>query len=164
MNTSKTSLLIGERAPDFTLPALNPDEGEIEISVSKFTGKILVLFFYPKDMTPGCTTEATAFSALKKDFDALECEIIGISKDSLARHAKFIAKHDLKITLAADEEGKTCESYGVWVLKKLYGREYMGIQRTSYLIGKDGKIAHIWPKVRVKNHAEDVLDKVRELV
>ena len=145
-------------APDFTLPASGPTDGNGEITLSSLRTNMVVLFFYPKDMTPGCTTEAIAFSSLKKDFDALGVKIIGISKDSVARHDKFIAKHDLNMALAADEDGKVCEAYGIWVLKKLYGREYMGIERSTFLIGTDGKIAQIWRKVRVKNHAEAVLE------
>lgn len=149
----------GMTAPDFTLPT----DGNGEITLSSLRTNMVVLFFYPKDMTPGCTTEAIAFSSLKKDFDALGAKIIGISKDSVARHDKFIAKHDLNMTLAADEDGKVCEAYGIWVLKKLYGREYMGIERSTFLIGEDGKIAQIWRKVRVKNHAESVLEAAQAL-
>jgi len=154
---------IGQAAPDFTLPTANEYDENSEITLSNLRKNIVVLFFYPKDMTPGCTTEATAFSALKKDFDAHSVKIIGISKDSVARHNKFIAKHDLNITLAADEDGKVCDAYGVWVLKKLYGREYMGIERSTYLIDAEGKIVQIWRKVRVKGHAEAVLDCVKAL-
>lgn len=154
---------IGQIAPDFTLPATSSDNGNGEVTLSNLRGNIVVLFFYPKDMTPGCTTEATAFSTLKKDFDTLSVKIIGISKDSIVRHDKFIAKHDLNMTLVADEDGIACEAYGVWVLKKLYGREYMGIERSTYLIGADGKITQIWRKVRVKEHAEAVLDAVKAL-
>jgi len=154
---------IGQSAPDFTLPATDGIVGNNESTLSSLRGNIVVLFFYPKDMTPGCTTEAIAFSALKKDFDAHSVKIIGISKDSLARHDKFIAKHALNMTLVADEAGIACEAYGVWVLKKLYGREYMGIERSTYLIDADSKIAQIWRKVRVKGHAEAVLDAVKTL-
>ena len=154
---------IGQTAPDFTLPTTDAISGNSELTLSSLRGNIVVLFFYPKDMTPGCTTEATAFSTLKKDFDTLGVKIVGISKDSIARHDKFIAKHDLNMTLVADEEGVACEAYGVWVLKKLYGREYMGIERSTYLISADGKIAQIWRKVRVKGHAETVLDTVKAL-
>ena len=143
---------IGQTAPDFTLPKDRMTDGPNEIALSSLRGNMVVLFFYPKDMTPGCTTEAIAFTSMKKDFDALGVKIIGISKDSVARHDKFIAKHDLKNPLAADEDGKVCEAYGVWVLKKLYGREYMGIERSTFLIDADGKIAQIWRKVRVKGH------------
>jgi thioredoxin-dependent peroxiredoxin len=152
---------IGQIAPDFTLPSTDVIVGNNEVTLSSLRGNIVVLFFYPKDMTPGCTTEATALSALKKDFDALGVQIIGISKDSIARHDKFIAKHNLNMVLVADEEGVACEAYGVWVLKKLYGREYMGIERSTYLIDAAGKIVQIWRKVRVKGHAEAVLQAVK---
>jgi len=152
-------LKTGMVAPDFTLPT----DGNGEITLSSLRTNMVVLFFYPKDMTPGCTTEAIAFSTLKKDFDALGVKIIGISKDSVARHDKFIAKHDLNMTLAADEDGKVCEAYGIWVLKKLYGREYMGIERSTFLISADGKIAQVWRKVRVKGHAEAVLEAAQAL-
>ncbi len=154
---------IGTLAPDFTLETTSVTEGKRELKLSELRGNIVVLFFYPKDMTPGCTTEATAFSSLKKDFDAHNAKIIGISKDSVARHDKFIAKHDLLIELAADEEGITCEDYSVWVLKKLYGREYMGIERSTFLLDVDGKITHVWRKVRVKGHAKAVLDAINSL-
>ncbi len=150
-------LSIGDIAPDFTLPI----NGGEEITLSSLRGNMVVLYFYPKDMTPGCTTQAISFSALKKGFDTLEVKIIGMSKDSVTRHDKFIAKHDLNFTLASDIEGTTIEAYGVWVLKKLYGREYMGIERATFLIGTDGKILHIWRKVRVKGHVEAVLETVK---
>ena len=148
------TLEIGSKAPDFTLPTNGGDN----VTLSDLRNNMVVLYFYPKDMTPGCTTEAIGFSTLKKDFDALGVKIIGISKDSVARHDKFVTKHDLTITLASDETGEICEKYGIWVLKKLYGREYMGIERSTFLIGKDGKIAHVWRKVRVKGHPEAVLE------
>ncbi len=150
---TKAELQIADTAPDFTLPT----NGGGEITLSSLRGSMVVLYFYPKDMTPGCTTEAISFSALKKGFDALGMKIIGMSKDSVTRHDKFIEKHALNFTLASDVDGKTIEAYGVWVLKKLYGREYMGIERTTLLIGADGKILNIWRKVRVKDHAETVL-------
>ncbi len=144
----------GDIAPDFTLPT----NGGGEITLSDLRGQMVVVYFYPKDMTPGCTTEALDFTALRPEFDQIGVKIIGISKDPVKRHDKFIDKHQLTITLASDEDGKVCEAYGVWVLKKLYGREYMGIQRATFLIGPDGKILHIWPKVRVKGHAQEVLE------
>jgi len=148
---------VGQLAPDFTLPS----NGGGEITLSKLRGNMVVLYFYPKDMTPGCTTQAIDFSSLKKDFDACGAKIIGVSKDTPARHDKFIEKHDLTITLASDEEGEMMEDYGVWILKKLYGREYMGIQRATFLIGKNGDIIEIWPKVRVKGHVDAVLAAVK---
>ncbi|MBL4853307.1 MAG: thioredoxin-dependent thiol peroxidase [Robiginitomaculum sp.] len=150
---SGRDLNIGSMAPDFTLPT----NGGEEITLSSLRGNMVVLYFYPKDMTPGCTTQAISFSAMKKDFDALGVKIIGMSKDSVTRHDKFIAKHELNFTLASDVDGETIEAYGAWVLKKLYGREYMGIERSTFLIGADGKILHIWRKVRVKAHVEAVL-------
>ncbi|PHR61968.1 MAG: thioredoxin-dependent thiol peroxidase [Robiginitomaculum sp.] len=150
---------IGQKAPSFSL--LTDSSGLI--SMSDLSGSMFVLYFYPKDNTPGCTTEAIGFSQLKKDFDALGVKIIGVSKDSPRKHDNFKAKHQLTITLGSDEEAETIAAYGVWVQKKLYGREYMGIERTTFLIGEDGNIAHIWRKVRVKEHAQDVLDTVRAL-
>jgi peroxiredoxin Q/BCP len=151
---------IGDTAPDFTLPTDN--DGEVSLSALK--GKFVIVYFYPKDMTPGCTTQAIAFSSHRKDFDSLGVKIIGVSKDTPARHDKFVAKHDLTITLASDENGDMINAYGVWVLKKLYGREYMGIERSTFLIDENGKIAEIWRKVRVKNHVEAVLERTRQIV
>ncbi len=148
---------IGQTAPDFTLAT---DSSGL-VSLSSLRGNMVVLYFYPKDNTPGCTTEAIAFSQLKKDFDAHKVKIIGVSKDSPRKHDNFKAKHQLTITLASDEDGEMIRDYGVWVEKKLYGREYMGIERATFLIDELGKIAHIWRKVKVKNHAQDVLDIVR---
>jgi len=126
-------------------------------------GKPVVLYFYPKDDTPGCTTEALDFTAAREDFDALGAVVIGVSRDTVAKHDKFKAKHDLKVILGADEDGAVCESYGVWVLKKLYGREYMGIERATFLIDGQGKVAKIWRKVKVRGHVADVLESVRAL-
>ena len=148
---------IGDKAPSFTLPI----DGGGEISLSDLKGGMAVLYFYPKDNTPGCTTEAIAFSTLKKEFDSLGVKIIGISKDSVRKHDNFKAKHDLNIILASDASGQMIEDYGVWVLKKLYGREYMGIERATYLLGGDGKVLQVWRKVRVKGHAEAVLDAAK---
>ncbi len=151
------SLNVGDTAPDFTMPA----ESGKTVSLADYSGKYLVLYFYPKDNTPGCTVEAKDFSALKKDFTKASCEILGVSRDSVKKHENFIAKQDLTISLGADLEGKVTEDYGVWVEKKMYGKTYMGIQRATFLIGPDGKIVEIWPKVKVKNHAEDVLARVQ---
>ncbi len=151
------SLNVGDTAPDFTMPA----ESGKTVSLADYSGKYLVLYFYPKDNTPGCTVEAKDFSALKKDFTKAGCEILGVSRDSVKKHENFIAKQDLTISLGADLEGKVTEDYGVWVEKKMYGKTYMGIQRATFLIGPDGKIVEIWPKVKVKNHAEDVLARVQ---
>ena len=150
------TLSIGDAAPDFTLPG---DGGEI--SLATLMGKAVVLYFYPKDDTPGCTTEAQAFTAAAADFAAAGAVVIGISKDSVARHAKFRAKYALTPLLGADTEGKVIEAYGVWVEKSLYGRQYMGIERATFLINAGGKIVNIWHKVKVKGHAEEVLAAVR---
>ena len=149
----------GDKAPDVKLDL--PDGSST--SVSGETGKTLILYFYPKDDTPGCTTEAQAFSALADDFAAAGATVIGVSKDSAARHVKFIGKHGLKLRLASDNDGSICEAYGTWIEKTLYGRAYMGIDRATFLIDKDGKIARIWRKVKVKGHADEVLAAAKAL-
>ena len=149
----------GELAPKLHLPA-TPD-GEVTLGAAKGAGQ--VLFFYPKDNTPGCATEARDFSAQKSAFDALGLEIIGISRDSLRSHTSFAAKQNLTVTLASDEDGTACQAYGTWVLKQNYGREYLGIERTTFLIDHTGKILEIWRKVRVKGHVDSVLDRARDL-
>jgi len=151
------SLKVGDKAPDFKMPA----ESGKTVSLTDYSGKFLVLYFYPKDNTPGCTIEAKDFSGLKADFAKANCEILGVSRDSVKKHENFIAKQELTISLGADLEGQVTEDYGVWVEKKMYGKTYMGIQRATFLIGPDGKIAEIWPKVKVKQHAEDVLARVK---
>ena len=145
---------IGDKAPDFNIPT----NGGGNTTLSTYSGKFLVLYFYPKDDTPGCTTEAKDFTALYADFGKAGAAILGVSKDTVAKHEKFISKHELAITLGSDESGEMVEAYGVWVEKNMYGRKYMGIQRSTFLIGPDGKIAHVWPKVKVKGHAQAVLD------
>ena len=150
---------IGDIAPDFTLPR----DGGAAITLSTLRPGKVVLYFYPKDDTPGCTLEAQDFSARLADFQAAGATVIGISKDSVKAHDKFCKKHGLQIVLASDEAGSTCEDYGVWVEKNMYGRTYMGIERTTFLIGGDGKIARVWPKVSVKGHADEVLDAVKAL-
>lgn len=150
---------VGQKAPEFNLP----DENGENVSLSTFEGKNIVLYFYPKDDTPGCTKESIAFSGLKDEFEANNTIILGASKDSVKKHQNFIKKHDLTIKLLVDEEGKLCEDYTVWVMKKLYGREYMGIERATFLIGVDGTIKNIWRKVKVKGHAEEVLEAVKSL-
>ena len=154
-----SELKTGDLAPTFKLPG---DGGE-DIDLADFRGQNVVLYFYPKDDTPGCTTEAINFTGAHADSEAANTVIIGASKDSVKRHDNFKAKHELAVRLVSDTEGELCEAYGVWVLKKLYGREYMGIERATFLIDAEGKIAKIWRKVKVKGHAEDVLDAVREL-
>lgn len=152
--------MIGESdtAPDFDLPT---DEGRVRLS--QFRGQPVVLFFYPKDDTSGCTAEARDFSALKEGFEAAGAVVIGISPDSPASHAKFRKKHDLTVTLASDEDKSVANAYGVWVEKSMYGRKYMGVERSTFLIAADGKIAKVWRKVSVRGHAEAVLGVVRGL-
>lgn len=150
----------GDKAPNVTLPL--PDGSSTSVGAQE--GHILVLYFYPKDDTPGCTTEAQAFTALAPDFAKIGATIIGVSKDPPKKHQKFIDKYDLKIALASDDEaGTICEAYGTWIEKTLYGRAYMGIDRATFLIGKDGKIAKIWRKVKVKDHAEAVLEAAKAI-
>lgn len=149
----------GDKAPDFKLRS----DGGGEISLSKLKGKNAVIYFYPKDDTPGCTIEAMDFSGLKSKFDAVNTMVIGISKDSVTRHDNFKSKHQLKLTLAADEDANVIEKFGVWVLKKNYGKEYMGIERATFLIDGKGIIRNIWRKVKVKGHAEAVLKAAKEL-
>lgn len=151
------TLSIGDKAPDFSMPS---DSGG-NVSLSDFKGRNLVLYFYPKDDTPGCTKEAIGFSETKDEFEALNTSILGISKDTAAKHDKFIAKHNLTVALGSDESGEMIESYGVWVEKNMYGKKYMGIERATYLIGADGKILEIWRKVRVKDHVAAVLAAVQ---
>ncbi len=153
------SLQIGDKAPDFSMPG---NDGK-SFSLSDNKGRYLVLYFYPKDNTPGCTVEAKDFSALKDEFSDLNCSILGVSRDSVKKHDNFIAKQNLTIDLGADLEGKVTEDYGVWTEKKMYGKTYMGIQRATFLIGPDGTIIEIWPKVKVKEHAQQVLDTLKSL-
>jgi len=153
------SLDIGAKAPDFDLPAA----GDKNLRLSDFKGQKVVLYFYPKDSTPGCTTEAKDFTALIGEFKAAGAVVIGMSKDSVTKHNNFIAKQELKVELVSDEDGAVIEDYGVWVEKKLYGRVYMGIERATFLIDGDSVIRQIWHKVKVKGHAEAVLDAVKAL-
>ncbi len=152
-------LEVGQKAPEFCLP----NQDNEEICLRDFAGSWVVLYFYPKDNTPGCTTEALDFTALKVEFEKEGATIFGVSPDSIKRHQNFIQKKDLQITLLSDEEKEVAKKYGVWQLKKLYGKEYMGIVRSTFLIDPDGKIAYIWSKVKVKNHAQEVLEKLKEL-
>ncbi len=146
-------LNIHSKAPNFKLPN---QEGEI-VELNKLK-KNVILFFYPKDSTPGCTVEAISFSKYLSDFTKLNCLVFGISKDSLKKHQNFIKKSNLLVNLLSDENKKVCESYGVWVEKSMYGRKYMGIERTTFLINSKNKIINIWPKVKVTNHVEEVLE------
>ncbi len=147
----------GDTFPEFDLPT----NGGGSLSLSDLSGKWAVIYFYPKDLTPGCTTEAINFSDMKDEFEKLGAVIIGVSKDSPKRHDKFVEKHELGITLLSDEDGELCEACGVWVLKKLYGREYMGIERSTFLVAPDGTVRHIWPKVKVKDHAQSVFEVLK---
>ena len=157
---SLTPLNVGDAAPDFTATLVAPDGQEKIISLSDFTGKTLVLYFYPKDDTPGCTLEAKDFKDLYEEFKAAGAEIVGVSKDSAKKHVKFCDKYALPFSLITDEETKLCAAYGVWVEKSMYGKKYMGIQRATFVI-QDGKIAHVWPKVKVTGHAKEVLEAVQ---
>jgi len=123
----------------------------------------VVLFFYPKDNTPGCTKEAIAFTGLLEDFAASGATVLGISKDSVKKHDNFVAKHDLKVALLSDADGDVCETYGVWGEKKMYGKTFEGITRTTVLIDAEGRVTRVWPKVKVDGHAEEVLEAVRAL-
>lgn len=152
-------LRIGDQALDFTLPR----DGGGTISLSQFRGRPVVVYFYPKDDTSGCTTEAVDFSGLASAFEAAGAVVIGISPDSVKSHDKFVGKHALAIPLAADVERQAIEAFGVWQEKSMYGRSYMGVVRSTFLIDKDGKVARIWPKVKVKGHAEEVLAAIRQL-
>ncbi len=144
----------GDRAPDFSLPG---DDGT-SIALKDFHGKNVVLYFYPKDDTSGCTKEAIGFTEALKDFATLDTVVLGASKDSVAKHQKFKDKHDLGVTLISDEEGSLCSDYGVWVEKSMYGRTYMGIERATFLIDKNGKVKRVWRKVKIPGHVEEVLD------
>ena len=144
---------VGSMAPDVEFELADGSRA----TIASYRGKPLVVYFYPKDDTPGCTNEAKAFSALKPEFDKAGIAVLGVSKDSAKSHAKFIAKYALTVALAADTEGALCEAFGTWVEKAMYGRTYMGIERTSFLIDADGRIAQVWRKVKVPGHAESVL-------
>ncbi|MEP1442848.1 MAG: thioredoxin-dependent thiol peroxidase [Hyphomicrobiales bacterium] len=147
----------GDQAPKFSLPA---DNGQT-VSLSDYTGEKVILYFYPKDDTPGCTKQAIGFTEKVKEFKAQGAVIIGMSPDKAAKHDKFIAKHSLAITLAADEEKETLQAYGVWVEKSMYGKKYMGVERTTFLIDESGKITQIWRKVKVPGHVDAVLEAVK---
>lgn len=152
-------IAVGRKAPDFTLPR----DGGGEVSLADFKGKKLVLYFYPKADTPGCTIEAKDFSKLEPAFARAKTAVLGVSADPVKKQDRFKTKHDLTIPLASDETHEMLEAYGVWAEKSMYGRTYMGILRNTYLIGPDGKIAQIWEKVKVKDHAEEVLAAAKAL-
>ena len=152
-----TDLKIGDKAPDFTLPT---DEGD-EITLSSIKGCKVVLYFYPKDNTPGCTKQACFFKDNLSNFQKLNTKVIGVSKDSIKKHENFRNKHNLNFPLASDENSDVCERYGVWKEKSMYGKKFMGIERTTFLIDENGKIEHIWNKVKVEGHIEDVKEKIK---
>jgi peroxiredoxin Q/BCP len=149
----------GSKAPDFTAAT----DGGGTLTLSGLLGKAVILYFYPKDDTPGCTKEACGFRDSLPDFSKAKAVVIGVSKDSTARHDKFKAKYDLPFTLVADADGTICEKYGTWIEKSLYGRKYMGIDRATFLIDKSGIVRKVWHKVKVAGHVEDVLAAARSL-
>ncbi|HLU91010.1 MAG TPA: peroxiredoxin [Pedomonas sp.] len=149
----------GAPAPDFTLAL---DDGRT-VSLADLKGKTVVLYFYPKDDTSGCTSQAKAFTEMKAEFEALGAVIIGVSKDSIASHQKFRAKHELTVDLASDPELETIQKFGVWVQKSMYGRKYMGIERATFLIDGEGVVRNVWRKVKVTGHAKAVLKAVQAL-
>jgi peroxiredoxin Q/BCP len=150
---------IGDTAPDFTLPR----DGGGEVTLSALRPKKVVLYFYPKDDTSGCTREATEFTEHADAFAAAGAVVVGVSKDSVASHDKFIRKHGLGVILGSDEGSDVCERYGVWAEKSMYGKKYMGIERATFVIDGEGRIAKAWPKVKVPGHVEEVLEAVRSL-
>ena len=150
---------IGEKAPDFATPNQN---GDIR-NLKNFEGKWFVIYFYPRDDTPGCTVEAKEFTDLNQKFEKQECVIVGVSPDNEAKHCKFIEKHELNIELLADTDKTMLADYGVWQEKSMYGKTYMGVVRTTYLINSDGNIAEAWTKVKAKGHAEAVFERLVEL-
>lgn len=153
---------VGSAAPEFCLPIAGGESGDI--SLANFKGKKKVaIYFYPKDDTPGCTVEAKEFRDLQDEFAKVNTLVVGVSKDSCASHRKFIDKFELNFILASDEEGDVCERWGVWVEKNMYGKKYMGIARATFLIGLDGKIAAIWPKVKPEGHAAEVLHAAQKI-
>ena len=152
-------LEVGQKVEDFCLP----NQDEVEICLRDLLGKWIVLYFYPKDNTPGCTTEAIDFTTHLKEFEELGSVVIGVSADSPKKHRNFIEKKELGITLLRDEAHTVLEQFGVWQLKKNYGREYMGIVRSTFIIDPEGVIRAVWEKVRVKGHVEEVLAKLKEL-
>jgi peroxiredoxin Q/BCP len=149
----------GDKAPDFNLPS---DEGG-DIRLKDFAGRTVVLYFYPKDDTTGCTSEANAFTAAAKDFETAGASVVGVSKDTVKSHGKFRQKYGLKVRLGSDVEGRTVEAYGVWVEKSMYGRKYMGIERATFLVDGSGVIRRVWRKVSVTGHADEVLAADRTL-
>jgi peroxiredoxin Q/BCP len=157
--TKSSSLIEGDLAPDFDLPG----SGGERIALGSFADRKLVLYFYPKDDTSGCTAEAIDFNGLHGEFAKAGAQIVGMSPDSAAKHDKFCSKYELSLSLAADEGKETLQAYGVWVEKSMYGRKYMGVERSTFLIDRDGRIAKIWRKVKVPGHAQEVLAAAKAL-
>ena len=154
-----TDITEGQAAPAFDLAT----DGDGRVTLDGLKGKSVVLYFYPKADTPGCTTEGLDFSALADQFAAANAVVIGVSRDAVKKLDRFKAKHDLKVVLGSDEDGVVCEAYGVWVMKKLYGREYMGVERATFLIDGAGVVRRVWRSVKVKGHAEQVLEAAQSL-
>lgn len=150
---------IGENAPDFTLPSTSGQD----VTLSSLKPKAVVLFFYPRDNTSGCTKEAIGFSELKETFAAENVEIFGLSKDDMKSHHKFVEKQDLTVDLLTDAGSDVCEAYGVWKEKSMYGKKFLGIERSTFLIDGEGKIARVWRKVKVPGHVDEVLAAAKEL-
>ena len=159
MGSKKNELTVGNIAPQLHLRDSNSNEVRLE----DMKGRWVVLYFYPKDNTSGCTQEAIDFSRSKKEFEKLNAVILGVSPDSTESHCKFAEKHNLSITLLSDTQHGVLENYGAWQLKKMYGKEYMGVERSTFLIDPEGRIRKIWRKVRVKGHVEEVQDMLQEL-
>jgi len=149
----------GDKAPAFTMPAA----GGGQVSLAKLKGKIVVLFFYPKDDTTACTQEALNFTEKADEFEALDAVVVGVSRDTVRSHDRFVAKHGLRILLGADVDGVVTERYGVWVEKSMYGRKYMGIERSTFLIGPTGKVVNTWRKVKVAGHVAEVLAAAKQI-
>ncbi len=158
MLEKKVELKVGDKAPDFCLP----DKDNQEVCLKDFKGKNTIVYFYPADNTPGCTTEAIGFTDILPEFQKLDATVIGVSPDSPESHAKFIEKKKLKVILLSDENKNVLKKYGVWGLKKFKGKTYTGVIRSTFLVDPEGKIAYIWPKVSVKGHAEEVKNKLAE--
>ena len=157
--SDKIELKVGDKAPNFCLP----DKNNKEICLSDYEGKYIVVYFYPADNTPGCTTEAIGFTDILPEFQKLDATILGVSPDSPQSHAKFIEKRNLKVTLLSDENKDVLKKYGVWGPKTFRGKSYIGVTRSTFLVDPQGKIAYIWPKVSVNGHAEEVKTKLAEM-
>ena len=153
-------LKINDTIPTFVLPLSD----DTLLNSKELKKKLYIIYFYPKDNTPGCTNEAKDFSSFVEKFKKLDVDVIGVSKDSIKKHLNFIEKQSLKIKLASDETGEVIESFGVWVEKKMYGRSYMGIERSTFIVSRNGKILEVYRKVKVKNHAQLVLERVQEIL